>query len=306
MRGFVLFRQVNDVFGDYGDNVREWAGSIAEAHTGLHAAVAQFAVDGFALLPSTFQPWYLLIAKMYFDSSDRYQQEVFRLHDEDDGPTGETVTDPNRKMTNLFTDKYLCSLIVSPVTEAVGSLGFLDIPDLGVSRVSRDGVYFVSEAFRNMVEIMQMGLQGFHADGDAREAKEHGKEFALYTITAGLEGAVVDLYPGHMGGDPVKYGREEGRNDPIVPIRVMMQPGDTLVLSPGTRHRGTGYLVRNDRFFVSFKVGKSWAAHEGFTHDLQVVQDDSEKYSLQDLERWTWEMDLAWRTARANGTFYKL
>lgn len=66
----------------------------------------------------------------------------------------------------------------------------------------------------------------------------------------------------------------------------MMEPGDTLVLSPGTRHRGIGYLVQNDRFFVSFKAGKSWGAKEGSTYELEVAGDPSERYTFEELEQW--------------------
>lgn len=292
--------------GDYGTYVKMWADAkrAQRARAGfvdpsLHVLLEHFAVDGYALIPATCQPWYVKIVEMYFNLLERGQSDVFQLWK---GPldTGKVVDDSHRKLTDLRQDRLLWSLIVGPVTEAMGSLGFLDIvgtPE-GGERVSRDGSYLVSVPFQDE----DIKHQGFHTDGDPTEANEHGLEFALYTITAGFQGAEVHLHRGHMGGSPDKYGKEEGVAEPIMPIRVLMQPGDTLVLSPGTRHRGTGYVVENHRFFVSFKAGKSWGAREGSTHKLQLVGDTSEEYALGELD--TWEMDSELRKERKSGNLF--
>lgn len=292
--------------GDFGIHVRQWAEDRQDerSRAGLDRCQAtdHFADQGFVLLPSTLQPWYAKILERYYDLLERTRSTVFGKWNEPEGGEGSVVKDEKRKLTDITEDRLLWSLTVGPVTEAVGSVGFLDVGGTaGVKRVSRDGSYLRSLAFLLLEAIV---CQGFHTDGDPDDADAHGSQFALYTITAGSEGAVVDLYPGHMGGNPEKYGKVETRSeqDWILPIRVVMEPGDTLVMSGGTRHRGTGYRVQNDRFFVSFKVGASWGACEQETHQLQYDDDESEMYDAEALLKW--QADLEWREARRKGVLF--
>lgn len=200
----------------------------------LPEAVQHLVDQGFTVIPKVSHRWYVSIVEKYYDLVTRHQTDVFSVWDAEapsnDGE-GVTLDDSHRKLTDIRTDRLLFSLIVGPATEAMSSLGFLDIygePKDGV-RVSRDGSYLRSLMYRLQSHIQ---LQGFHTDGDCREADNHGPQFALYTITAGSQPAEVHLYPGHMGGVPDKYGVAVRP-----PCRVFLQPGDMLVMTGGTRHR---------------------------------------------------------------------
>lgn len=198
--------------GDTSPNAKMWEDALRQTGR-LEEPGKHFAQDGFTVLPKVMQLWYTMITQMYHDLVDREQGDVFRKYqNKTDGSGDKVIDDPHRKITDIREDRLLWSLIVTPVTQAMGSLGFLDIdgtPEGGM-RVSRDGSYLRSLDFEDPQQILLEGLQGFHTEGNPRNANNHGIEYALYTLTAGAEGAEVHLYPGHMGGDPMKYGGRTG------------------------------------------------------------------------------------------------
>jgi len=288
-----MFRQSGlggDKHGDFTDYVRRW-GSFQEQSRGggaLSDTVRHHLVKkGFTVIPNAFPGWHTRIVELYHDLLEREHGDVFQVWDD---TVGEVVDDKYRKILDLRSDSLLLSSIVGPATEVMQSHGFLDVyGDAALGRrCSRDSSYIRSLAYEREEDIR---FQGFHTEGNPQLADQQGLQFALYTLVAGSRGAEVHLYPGHMGGDPVKYGKVEG--NPILPVRVILQAGDMLVMTGGTRHRGTGYIVQNDRFFISFKAGKSWSADEGTTHELQELGDVSEEYVLGELN--IWQVPAAWR-----------
>lgn len=146
---------------------------------------------------------------------------------------GPDIPDPHREITPLQSDELLFSLIVGPVTEAMRRLGFVDVygkPELG-TRKSRDGGYVRSRAHESLQAARTVGLQRFHTEGNPKVADEHGLEFAVYTLTAGPEGAEVHLCRGHMGGHTEKYVKGK-----VTPTKVILE-----LLSPGNRVLEMGY-----------------------------------------------------------------
>lgn len=268
--------------------MKQWGSSLIEDRGGgdLHDITQHMVDNGFTVVPGVLSRWRVKVVELYHDLLDRTQRDVFRLFDEtasDGAPDGRVIGDAHRKITDIGTDRLLASNIVGPATEAMRRYGLLDIHDQAGrgERVSRDGSFIRSLAYRTAKDIK---YQGFHTEGDTSLADEQGVQFALYTLTAGSRGGEVHLYPGHMGGDPAKYGNVDV---PLLPVRVFLQPGDMLVMTGGTRHRGVGYLADSDRLFVSFKAGKSWPADESSTFDLQVVGDPSEEFIADKLESWS-------------------
>ena len=84
--------------------------------------------------------------------------------------------------------------------------------------------------------------QGMHSD--MTPSWEWGHRFGLSSITAGSKPAAVDIYPASFSGE-----RAGGQ-----PVRVWLEPGETLVFLGVARHRGVSYPYLSLRFFVSLVV----------------------------------------------------
>lgn len=152
--------------------------------------------------------------------------------------------DPFRRISYLDKGDILAQGISAPIANGLEALGMLHVGD-GKALREVGVVAALKSKERKPDDLVP---QGMHADTSPFVKWEN--EFCISTITAGTQRASVEIYPESFDG---------GKGSKGVPVRVDLEPGETIVFNGLARHRGVSYEHENVRFFVSFVVPEAVA-----------------------------------------------
>lgn len=156
--------------------------------------------------------------------------------------------DEKRKMNVVKKEDMLFELVCGPIRKVLGRLGLTDGKrDVGVLALLKS----MGRAARRPV------FQGYHAD--MSPLFEWKDDFGLSIITAGTNPAQLDIYVGSFDGRTGK-----------LPVRVNLDPGESIVFNGLARHRGVCFPRLNLRFFVSFVVRGAMELAEKHKEDAET------------------------------------
>lgn len=168
--------------------------------------------------------------------------------------------DAKRKMNVVKKEDILFELVCGPIKKRLEELGLAGRRGVGVCALLKS----LPRSLLNAI------LQGCHAD--MSPSFQWGDDFGLSCITAGSKPAQLDVYVGSFDGGVGKEGS---------PVRVTLEPGETIVFNGLARHRGVWYSSLNLRFFVSFVVEAAVARAEKNKLDAETNELEKETYPEQ-------------------------
>lgn len=158
-------------------------------------------------------------------------------------------------------------------TEAVAEYVRVQLENLGLLQVVGSATPRTIDTCAALRSYAGCQLQGFH--GDLDPFFRWKERFAVLTLTAGLKGAEMDVYPGCFNCAVNASG---------VAVRVKLAAGQTLVMNGLMRHRGGAYNAISYRWFMSFLVEGLGAAGDG---SFQMEHfDEKENPEVVDNENW--------------------
>lgn len=172
-----------------------------------------------------------------------------------------------RKMNVVKKEDILFELVCGPIKKRLEELGLAGRRGVGVCALLK------SSLPRSLLNAI---LQECHAD--MSPSFQWGDDSGLPCIAAGSNPA--QLCVGSFDGGVGKEGS---------PVRITLEPGETIVSNGLARNRGVWYSSHNLRFFVSFVVEAAVARAEKNKLDAETNELEKETYSEQgwiDCEEW--------------------
>ena len=213
-----------------------------------------------------FSWWYIAFIEMLSLLPSRAFYKIFLKGVENQEPPS---WDDRRKMSVVSKKDILWRLVCIPLAKRLANLGLAGSGNREVGVVS---------LLRSLGRPKNKPIyQGYHADTDPYF--DWGDCFSLSSITAGTKIAYVDLYPKSFDGEA----------GDLTPVRVKLEPGETLVFSALIRHRGCSYVSENIRFFVSFVYPDVQEQAKRQGKDAETCQLQYEQFEEKDpisFEEW--------------------
>jgi len=178
------------------------------------------------------------------------------------------VHDKERKLVNCGLDWILYFLIAVPVTLALARHGFLVIIG-GLVRIAKVVTYIESFGGGDPKEERD---QSWHTDFAGYLSEHFGDQFGISVLVGGSEGSEVHIIDGTFGGEDNDTLQDMVNKGHLK--KIVLERGELLIMGPGLRHKGIGYLKRNVRLFLAFLGGRSVGASFFDTYSLDDVVDE--------------------------------